>query len=61
MKDSLKRKSARIRKPRPNPFDSSYQPTKQDKKEKLDMPGMTDQQIRNAFFTPIQISNKKPD
>ncbi|MCY4313926.1 MAG: hypothetical protein OXD44_09605 [Gammaproteobacteria bacterium] len=36
----------------------NYQPGRKEYSEMHDMPGMNDNQIRNAFFKPFQIATK---
>ena len=36
----------------------TYQPSKAEKEEEFDMPGMTDDQVRTAFMRPIKVKNE---
>jgi len=38
---------------------STYQPSRRELREKHDMPGMNDKQIRNAFFRTVQSLKNK--
>lgn len=45
--------------PLPDPVDlpmppAGYQPSKAEQEEEIDMPGMTDQQLRETFFRPFR-------
>ncbi len=47
----------------PKPIDvtlkpRSYQPSKKELEEEMDMPGMTEKQIRDTFMRPIRVTEK---
>lgn len=39
---------------------SEYQPSKAEKEEEIDMPGMDDEQIRRTFFRPVRFVRDEP-
>ena len=46
----MKINSIKSSKPKP----STYQPTSKELKEEHDMPGLSDEEIREAFFKPVR-------
>ena len=38
-----------------------YQPSKAELEEEFDMPGMSEQEIRETFFRPLRIVRQAPD
>ena len=40
---------------------ADYQPSKAEIEQEFDMPGMTPEEMRNAFFRPFRIVRSTPD
>ncbi|MCY4149873.1 MAG: hypothetical protein OXD44_09915 [Gammaproteobacteria bacterium] len=47
----MNRKPNKAERPRSNPFDSGYQPGRQDKEQKIDMPGADMKTLQKACFS----------
>ena len=59
-KQTSKKRKAKIPPPRDIELrPSTYQPSRAELREKHDMPGLTDELIRDTFFRPFRVTEKR--